>query len=74
LDDLLLEIYQIEPILIDEARLVSGEEGCVCNLDIVEIKNDQKTGSFDSNNISDNVKEKIQTVISQVFGVINNVN
>ena len=74
LDDLLLEIYQIEPILIDEARLVSGEEGCVCNLDIEEIKNDQKTGSFDSNNISDNVKEKIQTVISQVFGVINNIN
>ena len=74
LDDLLLEIYQIEPILIDDARLVSGEEGCICNIDIEEIKNDQKTGSFDSNNISDNVKEKIQTVISQVFVVINNVN
>ena len=74
LDDLLLEIYQIEPIIIDETRLVSGEEGCVYNIDIEEIKNDQKTGSFDSNNISDNVKEKIQTVISQVFGVINNVN
>jgi hypothetical protein len=74
LDDLLLEIYQIEPILIDEARLVSGEEGCVCNIDIEEIKNGQKTGLFDSNNISDDVKEKIQTVISQVFGVINNVN
>ena len=74
LDDLLLEIYQIEPIIIDETRLVSGEEGCVYNIDIEEIKNDQKTGSFDSNNISDNVKEKIQTVISQVFGVINNIN
>ena len=74
LDDLLLEIYQIEPSLIDETRLVSGEEGCICNIDIEEIKNDQKTGSFDSNNISDNVKEKIQTVISQVFVVINNVN
>jgi len=74
LDDLLLEIYQIEPILIDDARLVSGEEGCICNIDIEEIKNDQKTGSFDTNNISDNVKEKIQTMISQVFVVINNVN
>ena len=51
-----------------------GEEGCVCNIDIEEIKNDQKTGLFDSNNISDDVKEKIQTVISQVFGVINNAN
>ncbi len=74
LDDLLLEIYQIEPILIDETRLVSGEEGCVCNIDIEEIKNEQKTGSFDSNNISDIVKENIQRVISQVFAVINNVN
>ena len=74
LDDLLLEIYQIEPILIDETRLVSGEEGCVCNIDIEEIKNEQKTGSFDSNNIPDIVKENIQRVISQVFAVINNVN
>ena len=74
LDNLLLEIYQIEPILIDETRLIAGEEGCVCNIDIEEIENGQKTGSFDSDNISDNVKEKIQAVISQVFAVINNVN
>jgi len=74
LDDLLLEIYQIEPILIDEARLVSGEEGCVCNIDIEEIKNNQKTGSFDSNNITDSIKEKIQTVINQVFNAVQNAN
>jgi len=74
LDDLLLEIYQIEPILIDEARLVSGEEGCVCNIDIEEIKNNQKTGSFDSNNIADSIKEKIQTVINQVFSAVQNAN
>ena len=74
LDDLLLEIYQIEPILIDETRLVSGEEGCVCNLDIEEIKNNQKTGSFDSNNITNDIKEKIQTAVSQVFNAIQNAN
>ena len=74
LDDLLLEIYQIEPVLIDETRLVSGEEGCVCNIDIEEIKNNQKTGSFDSNNITDNVKEKIQTAVSQVFNAVQNAN
>ncbi len=60
LDDLLLEVYQIEPILIDETRLVSGEEGCVCNIDIEQIENNQKTGSFDSNNISATVKDKIR--------------
>ena len=74
LDDLLLEIYQIEPILIDETRLVSGEEGCVCNIDIEEIKNNQKTGSFDSNNITDSIKEKIQAVINQVFSAVQNAN
>ena len=74
LDDLLLETYQIEPILIDETRLVSGEEGCVCNIDIEKIENGQKTGPFDLNSISDNVKEKIQTTINQVFVAINNVN
>tara|TARA_Y100000310_G_scaffold211734_1_gene212475 strand:+ start:248 stop:1093 length:846 start_codon:yes stop_codon:yes gene_type:complete len=74
LDDLLLETYQIEPILIDETRLVSGEEGCVCNIDIEKIENGQKTGSFDLNDISDNVKDKIQTAINQVFVAINNAN
>ena len=42
LDDLLLETYQMEPVLIDEARLVTGEEGCVCNIDIEIIENGQK--------------------------------
>jgi len=74
LDDLLLEIYQIEPVLIDETRLVSGEEGCVCNIDIEEIKNNQKTGSFDSNNITDDIKEKIQTAVNQVFNAAQNAN
>ena len=74
LDDLLLEIYQIEPILIDETRLVSGEEGCVCNIDIEEIENSQKTGSFDSDNITDESKEKIQTSVNQVFNSVQNAN
>jgi len=74
LDDLLLEIYQIEPILIDETRLVSGEEGCVCNIDIEEIENSQKTGSFDSDNITDESKEKIQTSVNQVFNAVQNAN
>ncbi len=70
LDDLLLEIYQMEPILIDEARLVTGEEGCVCNIDIERIENDQKTGLFDSEQVSSNTKEKISTLIDQVLEAI----
>ena len=67
LDDLLLETYQMEPILIDEARLVTGEEGCVCNIDIERIENDQKTGMFNSDQISSSTKEKISTLIDEVL-------
>lgn len=34
LDSLLLETYQTSPVLIDEARLVAGEEGLVCAFDL----------------------------------------
>jgi len=67
LDDLILETYQMEPILIDEARLVTGEEGCVCNIDIEMIENGQKGGLLDSNQVSSNTKEKISILIDQVL-------
>jgi len=70
LDDLLLEIYQMEPILIDEARLVTGEEGCVCNIDIEMIENGQKGGLFDSNQVSSSTKEKISILIDHVLEAI----
>ena len=70
LDDLLLETYQMEPILIDEARLVTGEEGCVCNIDIEMIENGQKGGLFDSNQVSSNTKEKISILIDQILEAI----
>ena len=34
LDGLLTEVYQTVPILIDDARLVTGEEGCLCTFDV----------------------------------------
>jgi len=67
LDNLLLETYQMEPVLIDEARLVTGEEGCLCNIDIERIENDQKTGVFDSKQLSSSTKEKINALIDQVL-------
>ena len=70
LDDLLLETYQMEPILIDEARLVTGEEGCVCNIDIERTENSQKTILFDSKKVSSTTKEKISTLIDQVLEAI----
>ncbi len=67
LDNLLLETYQMEPVLIDEARLVTGEEGCLCNIDIEKIENDQRTGVFDSRQLSTSTKEKINALIDQVL-------
>ena len=67
LDNLLLETYQMGPVLIDEARLVTGEEGCLCNIDIEKIENDQITGVFDSKQLSTSTKEKINALIDQVL-------
>ena len=70
LDDFLLETYQMEPVLIDEARLVTGEEGCVCNIDIEMFENDQKSRLFDSKKVSNSTKEKISALIDQVLEAI----
>ena len=70
LDDLLLETYQMEPALIDEARLVTGEEGCVCNIDIEMIENEHQSGLIDSNQVSSTTKEKISILIDQVLEAI----
>ena len=70
LDDLLLETYQMEPVLIDEARLVTGEEGCVCNIDIEMIENEHQSGLIDSNQVSSSTKEKISILIDQVLEAI----
>ena len=70
LDNLLLETYQMEPVLIDEARLVTGEEGCVCNIDIEMIENGQKSSLFDSKKVSNSTKEKISALIDQVLDAI----
>ena len=34
LDSLLTETYQTVPVMIDDARLVTGEEGCLCTFDV----------------------------------------
>ena len=59
LDSLLLETYQTSPVLIDDPRLVSGEEGCLLSLDLEFIKNGNREGVFDPRKISDTVKGNI---------------
>ena len=47
MDSLLIETYQTSSVLIDDTRLVAGEEGCLCTLDIEFIKNNNREGLFD---------------------------
>ncbi len=66
LDSYLMETYQTTPILIDDARLVTGEEGCLCTFDLEHIKNKNKEGLFDSKKIPQNVKLKIIERLDQI--------
>ena len=59
LDSLLVETYQASPVLIDDSRLVSGEEGCLCTIDLEFVKNETREGLFDPRKMSDTTKENI---------------
>jgi len=59
LDNLLVETYQTSPVLIDDTRLITGEEGCLCTFDIEFIRNKTKEGLFDPRKISESIKESI---------------
>ena len=67
LDNLLLETFQTSSVLIDEQRLVNGEEGCLCNIDLEYIENNSKQGLFDLDLLDYESQEKIETRINQVF-------
>ncbi|NOS61435.1 MAG: hypothetical protein HOO66_00050 [Nitrosarchaeum sp.] len=59
LDNMLVETYQTSPVLIDDPRLITGEEGCLCTFDIEFIRNKTKEGLFDPRKIPESVKENI---------------
>jgi hypothetical protein len=70
LDSLLVETYQTSNVLIDDPRLVAGEEGCLLTLDLEFIKNGNREGVFDPRKISDSVKESILKRLSELETVI----
>ena len=71
LDNLLMEIYHITAVLIDDARLVTGEEGCLCTLDLEHIKNNVKEGMFDAKKIPVDVKEKLTNRLDELIKIMN---
>jgi len=70
LDSLLVETYQTSNVLIDDPRLVAGEEGCLLTLDLEFIKNGNREGVFDPRKMSDSVKENILKRLSELESVI----
>ena len=72
LDSLLVETYQTSAVLIDDPRLVSGEEGCLCTLDIEFIKNNNREGLFDPRKMSNTAKENILKKLDNLQLVIKN--
>ncbi|HJJ22739.1 MAG TPA: hypothetical protein OQH54_03365 [Nitrosopumilus sp.] len=70
LDSLLIETYQTTSILIDDTRLVSGEEGCLCTVDLEFIKNKNKEGLFDPRKISETVQENILKRLNDLETII----
>ena len=71
LDSLLIETYQTSSILIDDNRLITGEEGCLCTIDLEFVKNKNREGLFDPRKISDSVKENILKRLNEFEIIIN---
>ena len=67
LANVLLETFQTSLVLIDEQRLVNGEEGCLCNIDLEYIENNSKQGLFNLDLLDEKSQEKIETRINQIF-------
>ena len=63
LDNLLLETFHTTAVMIDEQKLVNGEEGCLCNIDLEYIDNGAKQGLVDASIISEEIKSQINKAL-----------
>lgn len=69
LDSLLIETYQTSPVLIDDTRLVTGEEGCLLTLDLEFVKNNNREGLFDPRKMPDSVKDRIVKRLDEIESI-----
>ena len=66
----MLETFHTTSIIIDEQKLVNGEEGCLCNIDLEYIDNGAKQGLVDSSLINDEIKSQIKQGVKKILDVI----
>lgn len=67
LDSLLVETYQTTSVLIDENRLVTGEEGCLCTFDLDFMKNKKREAIFDPRRMPNQTKQEIEKSLDAVI-------
>jgi len=70
LDSYLIETYQTSSVLIDDNRLVAGEEGCLCTFDLEFIKNQNKEGLFEPKKIPEDVKKEMIERLDQFYKIM----
>ena len=70
LDNLLIEIFHTTSVLIDEQKLVNGEEGCLCNIDLEYIDNGSKQGLFDVSIIDEQDTQLIKENIIKIRDIV----
>ena len=70
LDNLLLETFHTTSIMIDEQKLVNGEEGCLCNIDLEYIDKGAKQGLIDASIISEETKSQMKQGIRDILDTI----
>jgi len=70
LDNLLLETFHTTPAIINEQKLVNGEEGCLCNVDLEYIDNGAKQGLIDASIMSEHDKENVLKEINSVYKLL----
>lgn len=71
LDNLLMECYQTSSVLIDDSKLVTGEEGFLFSLDLEYVKNNVKEGMFNTKKFSEKVKEKLLDRLDEIIKILN---
>jgi len=67
LDNLLIETFHTTPVIIDEQKLVNGEEGCLCNIDLEFVEHGTKQGLIDASILDDGDKKAISHEIKKIL-------
>ena len=70
LDNLLIETFHTTSVMIDEQKLVNGEEGCLCNIDLEYVENGAKQGLVDASRIDETTKLLIKENIVKILELI----